>query len=160
MPNYNRNSAIGNFVNVNANLGAKFKNQVELLLNKYALESADLLEQPTKTWQSHHPVFSREVRRENNRIYNTVYTDSDVFFWLNYGTSKRFAVLSSDWSSKTSVGSLVAGAGSGSVIGISKIAMAGIKARKWTELVQERLTPEFVTEMQRVAFEAANVRTQ
>lgn len=160
MPQYNQNTAIGNFVNINDNLGAKFRNQVELLMNKYASDANDLLLEPTKTWNNHKVVFSREVRREGNRIYNVVYADSDVYFWLNYGTSKRFAILSRDWQSKTSVRSLTAEAGSGQVVGLARVPFDGIKAREWTQVVEERLQPDFITEMQRVAFEAANVRTR
>lgn len=160
MPQYNQNTAIGNFANVNTNLGAKFINQVELLMNKYASDANDLLLAPTKTWKNHSVTFSRELKREGNRIYNVIYTDSDVYFWLNYGTKERFAILSRDWQSKTSVRSLVAGEGSGQVVGLSRTALAGIKAREWTQVVEEKLAPEFATEMQRVAFEAANVRTR
>lgn len=151
---FQRVTAIGNASRLGTNT-ARLENQIELLLNKYASDANDLLLQPTRTWKNHAVAFSREFRRDSRGMYNVIFTDSDVFFWLNYGTSKRFAVLSGDWSSKTSVGSLAAGEGSGSVVAISKIAMAGIKAREWTNLVVEKLQPQFTQDMQQIAFAMA-----
>ena len=155
---FQRVTAIGISANPGANLGDKFINQVELLLNKYASDGNDLLLQPTRTWEEHPVTFSRELRREGGRIYNVVYANSPVYFWLNYGTSKRYAVLSSDWSSKTSVGTLTANSGSGQVVGMTRKALRGIAARKWTEVVAEKLQPQFTLDMQQLAFAAAQVR--
>lgn len=152
---FQRVTAIGVSANPGTNLGSKFINQTELLLNKYASDANDLLLQPTRTWENHRVTFSRELRREANRIYNVVYANSDVYFWLNYGTSVRYAVLSSDWASKTSVGTLTANSGSGRMVGLSRKAKRGIDARKWTEVVAAKLQPQFTLDMQQLAFAAA-----
>lgn len=154
-------TAIGTATTLNSNLGSVFENQVELLLNKYASDANDLLLQPTETWENHTVVFSRELRKEANRIYNVVYTESEVYFWLNYGTSVRRAKLSKGWRSKTRVRELKSSGGSGQVERISKrFAFPGIQARGWTDVVAERLQPQFTLDMQKLAFEAAGVRTR
>lgn len=154
-------TAIGTATTVNPNLGSIFENQIELLLNKYASDANDLLLQPTESWENHTVVFSRELRKESNRIYNVVYTSNEVYFWLNYGTSVRRAKLSKDWRSKTRVRELKAGGGSGRVERIDKrFAFPGIEARGWTDVVAEQMQPQFTLDMQRLAFEAAGIRTR
>jgi len=68
------------------------------------------------------------------------------FVWLDKGTRIRWAVMSSDWQSKTRPGRLNSGPGSGRVVIAGRRAMQsrnirprpGIEARGWTEMVAKR----------------------
>lgn len=133
---------------------AKFSNQLELLLNKYASDANDLLLEPTRTWENHTVVFSREFKREGGRISHIVYTTSDIYFWLNEGTASKGAILSKDWRSKTMVRELKSSAGAGRVVGIRKARPPGIKAREWTTVVAEQLRPQFEKDMRDLAASA------
>lgn len=165
----NRSTAIGSSVTLGTNT-AQFENQIELLLNKYASDANDLLLEPTRTWENHEVTFSREFRKEANRIHNVVFTESEVYFWLNYGTSVRHVLFVDKGKGvhgvssvgKTRVRSLQASGGEqrGIVVSKKKYSFPGIHARAWTEVVQERLQPQFTLDMQKLAFEAANVRTR
>ena len=71
--------------------------------------------------------------------------------WLNKGTTERWAVMSGDWKSKTSVGTLSSGAGAGGVVRRGKSQMVapkeGIKARKWIPLIHNARFPAYVSDM-------------
>lgn len=79
----------------------------------------------------------------------------DKFIWLDEGTRIRWAVMSSDWRSKTKPGSFRTGRGNGRVIIAGRRAMTnrniaprpGIKARNWTSTLQKRRKRPFTKAM-------------
>lgn len=69
-----------------------------------------------------------------------------IWQYLNEGTSRRWALMSADWRSKTTPGEFRTRSGSGRVLVAGRRAMQargigprpGIKARGWIELLQRR----------------------
>lgn len=131
---------------------ARFANQLDLLMNKYASDANDKLLEPTLTWKNHTVTFSRQVIKDGKSIRHIIFTTEPIYFYLNAGTSVRRAVLSKDWMSKTGVRSLKSGEGAGRVVAVGKrISRPGIKARHWTEVVVEELLPQFEKDMAELA---------
>lgn len=104
------------------------------------------LQQITATWKHHSVTFSPPViRYAGGDAYVGIFTDSDIFYYLNNGTRERWAVLSPNWVSKTSYKTWKSGAGRGIVIAKGKKQMTalgysvrpGIAGRKWVELAIE-----------------------
>lgn len=77
------------------------------------------------------------------------------FKYLDEGTAIRWALMSSDWKSKTKPGKLKSGRGKGRPVLIGRRAMQkrnipprpGIEAREWTPLIQKRRKPKFTRGM-------------
>lgn len=132
--------------------------RLELLnaLRKEGKEVKALYEQTTSTWKGDKPKFESLIGlTRNDATVVTGPTGSDKavnkFRWLDEGTSKRWAVMSSNWSSKTKPGSLKSSSGSGRVVVVGKRRMKqprpGIKARKWTEQIHKQRRKKFTQRM-------------
>ncbi len=71
--------------------------------------------------------------------------------WLNGGTKKRWALMSSNWKSKTQPGKFQSGGGRGRVIVVGrrrmKKARSGIKPRNWAEMLQKQRKKPFTLRM-------------
>lgn len=118
---------------------------VSAILDSAGKDTKKDLESITRTW-NHKPRF---IIRKSVRFmdaYVTVTTDDKIFHFLNEGTSKRYALMSKDWRSKTSPGMKASKAGRGRVLYIGKRKpwkrsrkrwpRPGIKARRWIPDVQ------------------------
>lgn len=69
---------------------------------------------------------------------------ADKWGWLNFGTRVRYAILSSDWQSKTTPGFLGSGPGSGRVVKIDiNNPQPGIEARDWSVIIMKDFKPVF-----------------
>ena len=116
----------------------------------------------SETWDGEKPEYSSEVDTSLARILIAVIVGGsekaqNKWGWLDKGTSVRRAVMSRDWKSKTKVWRLTAGPGSGRVVFISKkIALPGIEARGWTDMILETWRPKF----QEMVFKATEVGWQ
>lgn len=66
----------------------------------------------TSTWR-HDPNIQYKIERTSDEISITVWTDDNIFFWVDQGTSIRYATMSKDFVPKTSPGSLRSGVGAG-----------------------------------------------
>lgn len=60
------------------------------------------------------------------------------WYWINFGTSKSFAVFSSDWKSKRNRGQIKSGGGSGRLIGIRRRPGKGQEAQNWRKLIRDK----------------------
>ena len=60
---------------------------------------------------------------------NDITTTSKKFLWLEHGTRIRRRVMSKDWQSKTTPGSLQSGSGAGKALGFGS--RPGIEPRNW-----------------------------
>jgi len=101
-----------------------------------------LLEDLTSTWK-HSVDFNVEVEGNRDGIAVLIGTDDKVFKFLDEGTKVRRAVMSTNFKAKTKTGSLQSGAGRGGVVFISKkISLPGIKARKFSKQVVDKLEQE------------------
>lgn len=121
-----------------------------------AREVKKLYEQTVSTWQGDKPDFESLIEVGSNDV--TILTGPtgsglgvNKFRWLDEGTSKRWALMSSNWSSKTKPGVLKSGRGSGRVVVVGKRRMKrprpGIKARGWTEQIGKQRSKKFIQRM-------------
>ncbi len=125
-----------------------FLSQLNTTLDRYAHLAEQDFNATESSWQNHRIAFAIESYTYGRRVF----TDSDIYYWLNFGTSVRHAGLSSDWISKTKVRSLGSGAGAGRVIFVSSnFKGRGIDARHFDEVVQEKHMADFIAEMQKLA---------
>lgn len=114
-------------------------------------ETQKLYEQTVATWQGDKPFFESLISLMHNDA--TVLTGPNgsemalkKFKFLDEGTSKRYAIMSKDWRSKTRPGVLRSGRGAGRVVVVGRRRMKrprpGIRARGWTEKIgQQRRRP-------------------
>ena len=109
------------------------------------------LEKTTATWVEHNPKFETEIKFAKGDITVSTTTEEEIWGYLNRGTRTRWAVMSSDWVSKTTPGSISSGAGAGFVTVKGQGAMTrlnmpprkGITARNWTVIVRQERSPIF-----------------
>lgn len=117
-------------------------------------------EATTKTWQGDKPDFQAKVLVEPpnmpvfgkfpNKITVSVAPKDDhsrgamKWFYLNYGTKVRYAVMSDPFAPKTKEGWLGSGAGKGKMLFISKKhPMPGIKPRKWNSALARKWSKQY-----------------
>ena len=102
----------------------------------------------------HQVNFTSEVGYEGGNVRVAVYTDDEIFGYLEYGTSVRYATMASDFERKTNPGTLETGEGSGpsdaSLMFISRSTPhRGIDARRYTKLLREKYDDNFVSDIRR-----------
>jgi hypothetical protein len=135
------------------------------ILNALRAEGRDQrqeLEKTTQTWKREKPKFESLIgleRPPGGASVLTGPTGSDKavnkWTWLNEGTKIRWALMSRDWRSKTTVGKFSSGPGRGGVVIAGRRAMTarnirprpGIKARNWTTILQKRRRRPFTRRM-------------
>jgi len=133
----------------------------QAILNALRAEGADqrrVLRQTTKTWKGEKPKFETLVGLERGPSGSasvlTGPTGSDEavnkWRWLDEGTKIRWALMSTDWRSKTKPGRFKSGRGRGRVVIAGRRAMTqrgirprpGIQARNWSQtLTKQRKRP-------------------
>jgi len=100
----------------------------------------------TQTW-GERPEFTIE----SHPGIREVYTEDDIYGYLNRGTAVRYAVMSHDFTPKTRTGFIGSNQGSGGKLFVSrKHPMPGITAREFDKAIQEkwdRLAPQVVQRM-------------
>lgn len=105
-----------------------------------------------KSFQETMGTFKRKhpVRINRRKAYRFIWVDDRVYSFINYGTSIRWAVMSSDWRSKTRPGSIRPRSGRGKPVVIGRRAMTrrgispkpGIRARRFDKAIVERDAPK------------------
>ena len=126
---------------------AQIKAANELTAKDLERRALGLFKGTTKNWR-HEVEFVSDIDFTPDGVTIIAGTDDQVYFWLDKGTSVRRAVMSKDWQSKTTPGSLQSGPGRGRVVFISKkINLPGIEARdfsgKITATIERELEPTF-----------------
>lgn len=129
--------------------------EIKKALEKEGKDQQKELNKTVQSWSGERPKFESlfEIGGGGASVL-TGPTGSDKavnkFLWLDQGTRVRWALMSSDWQSKTSPGSFSSGRGRGRPVLVGKQAMRrrgiaarpGIAARGWTtELAKRRKTP-------------------
>lgn len=112
--------------------------QLEREVDKTLDDIAELilkdLRKITATWK-HQPTFVVKKKHGSREIY----TEDDIFRFLDEGTKTRKAVMSSGFEPKTYERQLYSAPGRGGVVFVSKsIDRPGIKSRKWILTLQEK----------------------
>ena len=119
-------------------------------LEKEAKVLLKLLQQPTKTWK-HAVAFTIESTKSSDARVLQIKTDDKAYFFLDRGTSVRYATMSPGYTSKTSPGSLQSGKGSGGVVRIDKShPKPGIQARRFVETASAQREPVYSNDFQKV----------
>jgi hypothetical protein len=105
------------------------------------------LEQTTENWD-HQVDFTIESEVSGDKVEYTIGTDDKIWWWLNDGTSVRYANLSSDYVRHTNPNTLVSGPGAGRMTYVSrKTPHDGIQARNWTEIISDRHQDKFTDKL-------------
>ena len=121
-------------------------------------------EATTKTWQGDKPNFRAKVvidppnmpmfGKFPNKISVEVRPLDDnsrgamKWFFLNYGTKVRYAMMTPGFIPKTTIGNLSSRAGKGKMLFVSKKhPMPGIKARKWNIALRRKWLDEYKKRM-------------
>ncbi len=110
----------------------------------------------TRTWKNEpeHKVIFKQTKQ---RISSLNITDNRIYFFIHGGTKVRRAVLSGDWISKTTPRFVGSGSGRGRVLFVSKkVALPGIKAREWTDVIAKDRAPKYKTNMEKLMVKIAN----
>ncbi len=125
-------------------------------LRKEGTQTEKLLDQTWATWKGDKPKSESLIGltgKDATLLTGPVGSDLAVnkWVWLNEGTRIRWALMSSDWKSKTRPGKLKSGGGRGRVVVAGKRAMKrprpGIQARGWTEIIAKRRRRPFTRAM-------------
>lgn len=121
--------------------------------NRQSEKLIDLFNKTIQHWNEPPKFVAKFSFSGGNAVLWAVATgdDHDIWkwIWLDEGTSVRHAILSDDWQSKTSVGSLVSGSGSGYVTAInSNYLGAGIDPRNFAEQITEEMEKTFAADIQ------------
>jgi hypothetical protein len=124
-------------------------------MRKEGTQQRRLLRQTVSSWQGAKPDFKTDISLAGGdiavRTEPTGGEGRDKWIWLDQGTRIRWALMSSDWQSKTTPGRLGSGRGRGRAVVVGRRAMQqrriaprpGIQARKWSEQVQKMRTRPF-----------------
>lgn len=137
------------------------KTRLRTAIREEGSEMKILMQKTTETWK-HKPTFRKEVLYTADQIGVNVGPDLDtlkgrVWMYLDGGTKIRWAVMSSNWKSKTRTGWLGSRRGKGRMLfagrrfmqGRNIKARPGIKARKWSEEVRRIRVPKFSAKLKR-----------
>lgn len=120
----------------------------------------------TGTWD-HQPKFTITVTKKSNVIEMFVgvvsnwskgkdATAEDIFMFNTRGTSKRYGVMSPNFSPKTRKGLVGSMSGSGGLLFVNpNKTMPGIKGREHEQTVAKKQTPQIKKDMQAVMVTAA-----
>lgn len=125
------------------------KKDIAALNQKMAKRMKRDFERTTKTFDETKVVFRQKTSTAGRSV--TVYTDNEIYGYLDEGTPIRYAVMSPDFSPKTRPGSLESRPGSGRLIRIDlENPREGIEARNFSQQVEEKRGPEYVDELDNI----------
>lgn len=131
--------------------------RLELLsaLGKSGKKLKEEFEKTTKTWKGEKPTFEPiiSVVQGTGAGLDMALTGAEKgvrkWFYLNEGTSVRYAILSDDWESKTTPGFVGSGPGRGRVVAVNvNSPQPGIETRGWTDIIKREFKPVFREDMQ------------
>jgi hypothetical protein len=144
--------------------------RLELLnaLRHQGVEHQQRMRQTVKSWRGERPHFVSAISlRGGDAVIVTYPQGSELavnkWHWLEAGTRTRWAMMSTNWKSKTRPGSFRSGGGAGRVLFFGKKAFRrmglkarpGIKPRKWTEQVRKERRRPFIRDMERAVSRGA-----
>ena len=131
---------------------SQLENKIFRVLLNQAKINEKRLQQPTKTFTRVEPKITSKLDKSEYSIVTAPLDDDDgkIYGYLDKGTEVRYAQLSADWESKTSVGSFNSGKGAGNVLFIdTNNPKPGIEARGWSDLVVDEELPKFTRNTQK-----------
>lgn len=88
------------------------------------------------------PEFEEGVWTDRGVIYAQVHTDEPLYFFLNDGTSVRYATMTDPFEAKTTPNVIGSGPGRGGLLYVDvNDPRPGIKARKWDRAIAHKHRP-------------------
>ena len=137
---------------VKAKLPGKFKprafvDEFQKVANETSRRTVREFKKTHRTWKEQKPTWRREVRVAPAITRWQVDTSHLIYFFLNDGTSVRYAAMTPGFRPKTRVKFIGSTAGEG---GFSHLAFnpppgpKGIDARKWDEAIAKRMGPVII----------------
>lgn len=134
------------------NIGA-IASQVRALLEEEGRIDKRLMETTTENWDEP-PTFETTITIGRDGVADTHPTGANAkkWYYLQFGTSVRYARMSKDWQSHTAPGTLRSGPGAGRVIqrGARAGAQPGIQARMWIQVIVKMRQRPFAARAQAV----------
>jgi hypothetical protein len=110
----------------------------------------------TSTW-NHQPDFDVTYLWNGDNLEITVFTQDDIFRYIDEGTSIRYATMTPDFVPKTTPGSLNSGNGAGGLAYVSRQRpRPGIQARKISELITHNREIKFGQNLDRAVNRVVN----
>lgn len=105
----------------------------------------------------------RFLSSKSGDLFRAVYVDNEIYFYLSRGTKVRWALMSSDWRSKTRPRRIPAGRGRGRAVVMGRRAMMargigprpGIKARKFDKMIARKRNKPFIRDVRRATRSAS-----
>lgn len=116
-----------------------------------------MFRQTTSYWR-HKPVFDYKIEMFGDTMQLSVFTDDEIYFYIDRGTSVRFATMHPDFRSKTTPGSRKSGRGHGPydpVFVSKKVPRPGIEARHFTDMIFDERRPVFIQRLTRLLLNEA-----
>lgn len=132
---------------------AAMRNNVRALLEEEGKIDKRLMQTTAENWNEP-PGFETVVTMRQDGVADTHPTGANAkkWYYLQFGTSVRYARMSRDWQSKTTPGNLRSGPGQGHVIarGAKAGAQPGIQARGWIQIIVKMRRKPFADKARRV----------
>jgi len=130
--------------------------ELRAAMKQETAEIESLFKQVSDGFDETHVSYNKNVSVIGDDLIGKTFTDNEIMAHLNFGTHTRWAVMSSDWASKTSPGNLSSGSGQGRAVVRGRRAMQargiqprpGITARAWDKEVVKRRRVPFRKNMQ------------
>lgn len=144
---------------------AAFRPPMLTALRKVARNMDKALSLTTKSWKGAKPKFESQFTiTDEAAVIQPAMTGPeegmDKWRWLDEGTEVRYAIMSSDWKSKTTPGVIGSGPGRGRKVFVDvNNPQPGIKARGWGVKILKEFKPEFRAQM-RAALKAGARRAE
>jgi hypothetical protein len=130
---------------------SKVRGYILNTLKKYEKELLSAFEEIVEPFE-HDVAFESEIGYEGGNYRVAVYTTDEIFQYLEYGTSVRYATMAPGFVRKTNPGSLVTGPGSGPsadwVLFVdTNTPHEGIEARYYSGQLRDKLYPQFADDI-------------
>jgi hypothetical protein len=111
-------------------------------------------EATTRTWSTK-PTWDYYHQRKPSQLTSRVYTSSKIYGYVSGGTRVRYARMTPNFQAKTVANFIGSRAGRGGFLGMSRVPLPGIKARKFDEAIAKRWQPKMQSKLNPFLIKAA-----
>lgn len=118
------------------------------VVREYADKAEDDFKRTTKTWERD-VAFEKKMRERGNGFEAEVFTEDEIYFYLNDGTATRYATMTPNFKPKTQPGKLDSSSGRGGLAFVNtQRPRPGIEARKFNTAIIRKHGKKFVKDIQ------------
>lgn len=130
---------------------------IATVMSKYADLAEEDFERTTKTW-NRDVDFNKKTTLSRGKFEAEIFTKDEIYYYLNEGTSVRFAVMTQDFKPKTKPGVLDSFPGQGGLAYVNPrtVRQPGIKAREFTKAIAKKHGKDFVRDIQKASAKNAD----